>query len=453
MEYRIEPMTPKLRLWAVCALLAPAVACTGNDGPSVGGSAGTADDADTGEEDDGTTGGTEEPEVFVFVPEGAFDGEFEPTIEVVDSSIFPTPETLASPIYELGPDGTQFSQPVTVGVPIDPDTPADTLLEMVTLDPDSQQWVPLDGATIIGGTLVAKTDHFSPYGVNQNPNATGCDILWSGGPGKVVPLLTPNTIVVSGGVRQNQDIAWSGPSQMELGSTWVVDGCSADVTGAFGAGLDGPGRYIDYSQGGTNDIANDGGGAFSFTLNASQGPFFGLTDPCNAAHNGWLYSLNVHFTGQNCSNPCDGVMCNNDDGNPCTMDTCNMGTGMCEQQPVVGACGNQGGGICVNGGCMVEVPMNQGVSGDSLCAAEGLTCAEVPVMSPPESACQAFHPGATVSTDANGWQQGIYCDNNMGAACSGRINDCHDCPACNSDGLACGTSNSDLIEAIYARCQ
>ena len=69
----------------------------------------------------------------------------------------------------------------------------------------------------------------------------------------------------------------------------------------------------------------------------------------------------------------------------------------------------------------------------------------------PEETCLAFNPTATFSTDANGWEQGIYCDDNDGAACNGRVNDCHSCPPCNA-GLNCLTGNSDLIERVYVSC-
>jgi hypothetical protein len=100
---------------------------------------------------------------------------------------------------------------------------------------------------------------------------------------------------------------------------------------------------------------------------------------------------------------------------------------------------------------VVEVSMGSGESGDSVCAAEGLRCDSAPVLDPPEEACLAFNPTATVSVDANGWRQGIYCNDNMGLACQGRTNDCHNCPACNP-GLGCTTANSVLIEDVYVSC-
>jgi hypothetical protein len=105
----------------------------------------------------------------------------------------------------------------------------------------------------------------------------------------------------------------------------------------------------------------------------------------------------------------------------------------------------------VQGDCIVEVSMSAGESGSSVCAAQGLTCDSVPVLSPPEAACVAFHPTASVSADVNGWEQGIYCNNNTNKACEGRTNDCHSCPACNP-GLDCNISNSTQLESLYARC-
>jgi hypothetical protein len=96
--------------------------------------------------------------------------------------------------------------------------------------------------------------------------------------------------------------------------------------------------------------------------------------------------------------------------------------------------------------------MRAGTSGDIACAAEGLTCDSVPVLSPPEAACVAFNPSAGVTSSVNGWKQAVYCDDNAGLACTGKTDNCHHCPACISIGLDCTTSSSDNLERLYARC-
>lgn len=100
---------------------------------------------------------------------------------------------------------------------------------------------------------------------------------------------------------------------------------------------------------------------------------------------------------------------------------------------------------------MVEVPQRVGESGDTICAAQGMTCVDAPVLNPPEAACIAFHPTASVTATGNGWEQGIYCENNPGGACVGKTNNCHNCPPCTA-GLNCQVTASDFIERIYVSC-
>jgi hypothetical protein len=115
-----------------------------------------------------------------------------------------------------------------------------------------------------------------------------------------------------------EDVAFSGPSEISLGSTWVSNSCSVTVEGSFGPGLVGNGAWIDYSQEGSGVVVNGGGGAFSFDLTTSppanpRGPYFGLSDPCHALLPTYPYNLNISFAAE-CVGLCSGVDCS--DGNP-----------------------------------------------------------------------------------------------------------------------------------------
>ena len=118
------------------------------------------------------------------------------------------------------------------------------------------------------------------------------------------------------------------------------------------------------------------------------------------------------------------------------------------------ACGSQNGGICVRGLCMVEVPMNAGVDGNAVCAAEGLTCSGVPALDFPEGeACLAFHPTALETFGGSGWRQSVYCNGAGGLACNGQVDVCWDCPACLADQLDCTTGASAELDALFASCE
>lgn len=392
--------------------------------------------------------------VSLFVPAGALDQDTEITLAVVDDNSIPGGVTRTSPVYRIDPEGTAFAIPATVSAAIDPSTGSGSTISVVTYDESSQTWMPLDATMIVAGNALAPTDHLSLFSTATQPTGSGCDNIWGGAPGSVAPLHTVGGVTVAPGVKTSEDITFSGPSQMSLGSTWEVPTCSATVEGAFGAGVIGDGAWTDYSHGDSGTITN-AGGSFSLVLTNSlpdnpRGPYLGLSDPCHAALGAYHYNLNLHFAAD-CTNLCAGVNC--DDGNPCTTDSCDPVDGSCQHTPTSGACGSTGSAMCVGGLCMVEVPMQGGESGNTLCAAEGLTCSGVPVLSSPEAACVAFNPGATVSSNFNGWRQAVYCNDNSGAACSGRIDDCHHCPACLDTGLNCDTSASDQLERLYASCE
>jgi len=105
----------------------------------------------------------------------------------------------------------------------------------------------------------------------------------------------------------------------------------------------------------------------------------------------------------------------------------------------------------VNGKNIFVVPMGLGQSGNGVCSAQGYQCVDAPVMIPPESACLAFHPGADVTFDSNGWRQAVWCNDDDGLACSGRIG-CHHCPDCITTGLTCETENSTLLSELFVEC-
>jgi hypothetical protein len=388
------------------------------------------------------------------VPPGALQDEAEISVVMIDSSGLPDTDALVAPVYQIEPEATSFAIPATVSVAIDPATDAGSVVAAVTFDEVAGEWVPLDSSRILASNVLGPTAHLSRFSAAKTPTAPGCENLWQGAPGTVAPLHTVGGITVTPGVKTREDVVFSGPSELSLGSTWTTPSCSVNVAGSFGPGLNGNGAWIDYVNGGGTDITGTTGGAFVFTLtheppNDPHGPHFGVTDPCNASIGVFAYNLNVHFAAD-CTNLCAGVTCNDND--PCTNDLCDPTDGACDYIANSSPCGSTGAGMCVQGMCIVEVPMNVGASGDSLCAIEGLTCDSVPVLSPPEAACVAFNPSASVTFDFNGFRQAVYCNDNEGLACSGKLDNCHHCPACRTDALTCATSASTILERLYASC-
>lgn len=125
---------------------------------------------------------------------------------------------------------------------------------------------------------------------------------------------------------------------------------------------------------------------------------------------------------------------------------------LCET-PEQEVCGTGGNGKCINGECFVEVTAASSLSGNQVCANEGLVCADVPPVSPREAACKAFHPTASVTSSSSGWQEAVYCNSAAGAACGygSKTNNCHYCPAC-GDNIECTHFGGPEWTALYARC-
>jgi hypothetical protein len=312
------------------------------------------------------------------------------------------------------------------------------------------------GSTIHGPLAFAQTEHFSAAAPAQSPSP-GCANVYSGGAGPVAPMHVPGSILVMPGVGLRQEIVYSGPNPVALGSEWSVPGCVATVTGSFGP-IAGNGAWIDYSNGGVvRPLLGGAGGQFSLVLSnappgAPVGPHLGLADPCYAPLGIFNYWLSVH-SAANCNVPCTPGICN--DNNPCTDDVCDPSNGSCTHPPSAATtCGSGNLGKCLEGRCLMEIVMGAGMDGTAACASQGMTCIEpLPVGTPPEEICLLFHPTATVTSDFNGTRQAIFCDTgDLGLACQNKTNVCHHCPACRLDGIFCRTAISDFLSSIFVEC-
>lgn len=104
------------------------------------------------------------------------------------------------------------------------------------------------------------------------------------------------------------------------------------------------------------------------------------------------------------------------------------------------------------GRLIFRVIMNLGADGNLVCSSHGLICTGVPVLSPPNLACEAFFTTATSTTSDSGWRQSVWCNDNSGLACANKFNVCHDCPACSSGTLNCSTGATQLFSALFVEC-
>jgi len=155
----------KLILFAgVCALiLTGPVGC--DSGSGGGGGGGGTVDPDEGkvftEAISAAEGGvvsTDSGSASVDIPAGALPEDVEITIAVESSD----GETVAS-IYDFGPDGTVFNEPVTIGIAYDGNRGKD--MKAVLAWKDGDTWVEIPGSGVEGGDVVGSIDHFTKFSI------------------------------------------------------------------------------------------------------------------------------------------------------------------------------------------------------------------------------------------------------------------------------------------------
>lgn len=234
----------------------------------------------------------------LIVPPGALKSGAALSIADVGESLMGD-EQLLSGAFELGPDGQNFLRPVTISIALPSETPASAAV-VVTLNEDTGNWDTLPGSMVIGERVYAQTTHFSYYGIMIPETAVPeCyEQQASGAPGDVHPLVKPDSLRVSNAMRTGMtDTSFSGANPIELGSSWEASVRVVKVTG--NAGIAGEAAWIDWSRADGDSFTVDANGEFEILLDLhEQGPFFGLTDVCQAPtadpSHGWMYGLNIY---------------------------------------------------------------------------------------------------------------------------------------------------------------
>jgi len=127
-------------------------------------------------------------EVALLVPENAVKGSATVTIEELESaqSVEQFAVRIGSSVYEFGPAGTQFAEPVTIGikVPITGDLDSSNL-SPAWYDADARKWVPVPGVIDLEtGMVIFEIDHFTPFAVIEMPIRVsfadvGDDFIWA----------------------------------------------------------------------------------------------------------------------------------------------------------------------------------------------------------------------------------------------------------------------------------
>ncbi|HVY46914.1 MAG TPA: hypothetical protein VHB21_13595 [Minicystis sp.] len=107
--------------------------------------------------------------VSATIPPGALAKDTTITIDVKDKSTYPDAGSIAVDVYDFGPNGTQFSKPVSMTIDLGGATPPKGKTPVIAYF-DGKAWQPLAGSTLAGGKVTATTTHFTPF-----------TIVWSNG--------------------------------------------------------------------------------------------------------------------------------------------------------------------------------------------------------------------------------------------------------------------------------
>ena len=169
----------------VGAMLLGAFACSGDDTSKAdGGADAAADVGNTGDGGDGgggggdadasgafsqnisaAAGGTVDPGngIVIEIPAGALASDTTITVAELSKSGLPDEANIASRVYDLGPDGTQFSAPVTLTIDFQGTAPTNATPMIAKLEGGA--WKPLSDSAVNGSAVKATTTSFSVYAV------------------------------------------------------------------------------------------------------------------------------------------------------------------------------------------------------------------------------------------------------------------------------------------------
>jgi len=154
-------MKRKISLVLIIAAMLLLQACLGlGDEKEDGGHEGeTASQAITAA--DGGTVSSPSGAASVDIPAGALAEDTTITLTSLGTEDQPDSENLGSDVYEFGPDGTEFLEPVTISLVLNGDVPEKMKAVLAVLD--GETWTAVEGSTVEGEEVSGQVTHFSKY--------------------------------------------------------------------------------------------------------------------------------------------------------------------------------------------------------------------------------------------------------------------------------------------------
>lgn len=120
--------------------------------------------------------------IKISFPKGALKDDETVTAEIVSKKSLPDAAKLAGNVLDLGPEGLEFAMPVDITIDLPSGAVPDDAesVKLVWLDEDKGEWVELPENKFEGGTVTAKTQHFSMFAVRFVVNEKGEVVQESG---------------------------------------------------------------------------------------------------------------------------------------------------------------------------------------------------------------------------------------------------------------------------------
>lgn len=165
----------------------------------------------------------------VNIPAGALAADTTITIESTAPSGLPDADTLTGLAYDFGPDGTTFSAPVTLTLPVS-GTPGDGETAVVSwLDESDNTWQDLT-TTVSGGMASAETTHFTTFIIRFKPDSLGGECSFAACGGDPVGTWTLDSACLQDGANPFEDTCADAIIEIDLSGSTGTLAINADMT-------------------------------------------------------------------------------------------------------------------------------------------------------------------------------------------------------------------------------
>lgn len=112
-------------------------------------------------------------DVRLQVPSEALSEDLEISVDVEDSKSVPDRDRVVGPVYNFGPDGTQFNKDAKLELPLPRLPGKKEQARIAWLDEANNKWVPLSASKRSGDRLAAPVKHFTRFTITFDPIADG----------------------------------------------------------------------------------------------------------------------------------------------------------------------------------------------------------------------------------------------------------------------------------------